>query len=64
MKVVVRVRPVNANRLTRWAVSCNECRHDYDPQLTKQAAEIFANTHVRDRHEGRAVVAVRKPQSR
>lgn len=60
-RTVVRIRPVATHRVTKWALHCSECRLDLASKLTKQAAELLASAHVRDRHEGKGVVAVRKP---
>jgi hypothetical protein len=61
VNTVVRVRPVMTKRVTKWAVSCS-CKFGLPEMLTKQAAELLAQAHVRDRHEGKGVLAVQKPR--
>jgi hypothetical protein len=58
--VTVLVKPVSMGRLTRWKVSCDDCKLRSIPIAQKDMAEKIAYQHARDKHLGSARVAVRQ----
>ena len=54
------VDPLGKGRIATWVVICDSCENVTLPARRKKVAELIAQDHAREAHQGRAVVAVRK----
>lgn len=59
------VDPSADGRLTGWVVRCDACPAEiFLPRRTKLMAVDVANSHSKAVHQGRGIVAVKKPPRR
>lgn len=59
------VDPATKGRLTGWVVRCDACPGEiFLPLRTKLLAVEVANSHSKEVHQGRGIVAVKKPPRR
>lgn len=58
------VRPGPGKRVASWVVHCDGCEVDTVPARRKSTAETIAGVHAEQAHQGKAIVAVKKPQRR